>query len=110
MTKLPAAGFALVVLSFTWILATAPHAPAQETTAQPAPAAETKPAEPAAGTASTPAMIISFVGFSRDGGDAGHGDMHARIAELGRTLPVITVLPFVLLLLCIAILPLYASH
>ena len=44
------------------------------------------------------------------GHDAGGRDVHHEIAAMGKTLPLFTVLPFVLLLLCIAILPLYAGH
>ncbi|WP_254506846.1 sodium:proton antiporter [Anatilimnocola floriformis] len=41
---------------------------------------------------------------------AAHAELQQKIAEMGPTLPLITVLPFVLLLLCIAVLPLYAAH
>jgi Na+/H+ antiporter NhaD/arsenite permease-like protein len=64
------------------------------------------------GAASTP-MAKAAAGHADEehhAGDAAHEDHHAQVAAIGKALPLATVIPFVVLLLCIAILPLAAGH
>jgi Na+/H+ antiporter NhaD/arsenite permease-like protein len=109
MTKLPARWCALTSCTLTvtcflgLFLASGVFSPLHAQPATDTPA-ETKKTET---PTETPAASEKADGEHGDGHAA---DFHARLAELGRTMPLITVLPFVLLLLCIAILPLYASH
>lgn len=111
MMKLPALWCALLACGLSFALAgsllgqeTSPAAPAEKAVAEKP--ADEKTAEVAeAGHSHTDGKAD----HEAAGGDD-HGDLHLHIANLGRTLPLFTIVPFVLLLLCIAILPLYASH